>query len=83
MRQAQASNTNDCTGIGNNNLLGCGFQLGQVAGLNCDPLNRQLTYISCNNSLAWDCGPWPNLQVEALHVIKPSPAEGGALCCRD
>jgi len=80
-RQAQLSGTFNCAAPGDDNLLGCGSGVGMPPATNCQPLNSQVAWLSCATLDAWDCSS--QIFAEALHVTKPLPTEGGALCCRD
>jgi len=83
VRQAQAALQSNYNEPGPNNLLGCGDGLGAAADSTCAPLNRMVDWDSCDASAAWDCGTGAHLDEEANVVTKPSPDEGGVLCCRD
>lgn len=81
-RQGQDS-TGECIEGGTNNLVGCSSgALGQSAPDSCEPLERAMRYNHCADPLVlWSCGE--SGQQEGQVVTKPSPDQGGVLCCRD
>lgn len=73
-----------CMANGNDNLVGCGVNVGQppMPPDSCAPLNAVLIFSLCDMELdAWSCGT--AMDVEAEVVTKTKKDEGGALCCRD
>lgn len=73
-----------CVAGGENNLVGCGADnVGRPAPPNCAPLTRELRYLDCESMATWSCGNSASANSEASLVVKPGPAGGGAICCRD
>jgi hypothetical protein len=74
----------DDTGIGTNNLYGCGT-IGTTADRSCAPFTNALRDSDCQSNFPWVCsfGPVGTSQEELNVVVKRSSSRGGVLCCRD
>jgi hypothetical protein len=69
-----------CGTTGTNDVFGCGT-LGKQPNAFCAPLDRWGGDQCSDLSPPWACSGGNT--TEALHVVKPGAAVGGALCCRD
>lgn len=67
-----------------NDIFGCG-SVGSVPQASCGPLDRSGNNLCSALPPPWRCDSGPSdLDVrESEFVVKPGPASGGVLCCRD
>jgi len=83
-RQRTEYLTHECVDNGVNNLVGCGWTVGDAASIlpSCSPLNALLGYPEHDCPHApWSCGVVDT--DEALLVTKTGTELGGVLCCHD
>jgi hypothetical protein len=71
---------NTCNDTGTNDVFGCG-DVGYANIEGCAPLNRSTGNLCVELPGAWACNE--DAYDEVSHLVKPGPAVGGALCCRD
>jgi hypothetical protein len=64
-----------------NDLFGCGNVGGTPDPDSCGVLDRASNNVCSELPAPWSCGP--DGTREAHQVVKPGPAVGGALCCKD
>lgn len=72
--------SNTCNDTGTNDVFGCG-DVGHTNISGCAPLDRSTGNLCVNLPGAWACDE--DAYDEVSHLVKPGPAHGGALCCRD
>jgi hypothetical protein len=70
-----------CTATGTNDIFGCG-SLGAPPNANCAPLDEWSGNRCVDLAAPWSCGT-TGQNNEGVDVVKPGPASGGVVCCRD
>ena len=81
-RQA-TDGSKQCVLGGVNNVVGCGYLVGEAAQASCSPLNIMMLFSHCQALTAWDCGTSSEGSNESQVVTKSAFDQGGVLCCRD